>query len=173
MNDKIFEILRRSEFRVFFLFWRWFLSSLARPCDSNSDVVIKDKEILIKRKCHQTRCDSRCVSCRRHSSIWLKHHGVESRSLSHASSSGHFREKEALIAVMFHVFRSHHNSTTCFDLCIALCGRGRSRTPKTIIVIHSRSHYEMRRGSWRNLDLENVFILHISFCCSFFFFREK
>lgn len=25
---------------------------------------------------------------------------------------------------------------------------------RTIIVIHSRSHYEMRRGSWRNLDLE-------------------
>lgn len=36
---------------------------------------------------------------------------------------------------------------------------------KTIIVIHSRSHYEMRRGSWRNLDLEKYSFILLGVHC--------
>jgi hypothetical protein len=60
-------------------------------------------------------------------------------------------------SVCFHSF--FQNLTTCFDLCIGRCmlaSPSDFSDLKTIIVIHShsRSHYEMRRGSRRNLDLE-------------------
>lgn len=47
----------KNKFRVFFLFWRFFSYSIlqlhCRVFRLNEKTFIKDKEILIKRKCHQ------------------------------------------------------------------------------------------------------------------------
>lgn len=82
--------------------------------------VIKDKEILIKRKCHQARCDSRwCVMSKA-----FEHLIETSRSevfLFHSRRFHFIRNPFLLSPLLCYVICFHsffQNSTTCFDLCI-------------------------------------------------------
>lgn len=161
-----------KKFRVFFLFWRFsfilffflFNSTNAHRRHQKSFFFLffslKTKKLWLKEESVIGRVVILVgVSCRRHLSIWLKHHGMEFSSLSPVQRSRRFfsfPQKPFFFLrcflICFHSF--FQNSTTCFDLCIGRWMMCMLLDLKTIIVIHSRSHYEMRRSSWRNLDLE-------------------
>lgn len=103
MNDKMFEILwREKEFRVFFLFWR--SSTTQSTSQWRKKLFIKDKEILIKRKCHQARCDSRLVC--HVEGIWAFDWNITEWSFSSLPIRFPFHQKahSRLAVVMLYVF---------------------------------------------------------------------
>lgn len=157
MNDKIFEILWKKIPSILSLlaFFFNFIVETHREI-KKLFFLLKTKKFWLKESVIKRVVIPVGVSCRRHLSIWLKHHGMKF-FFSFSSFPFHQKPFSSLSALLCYVICFHsffQNSTTCFDLCIGDAWCSLHSDLKTIIVIHSRSHYEMRRGSWRNLDLE-------------------
>lgn len=119
----------------------------------------KTKKFWLKESVIQARCCVQwfsfhsAVSCRRHLSVFdwnITERRLLGARFSQISLESLFLLLRSLLLLCYVMHVSTYQ-TTCFDLCI---GHALVGAPKTIIVIQSRSHYEMRRGSWRNLDLE-------------------
>lgn len=161
MNDKVWNIMKKKEFQVFFLFWRFHFSSslqLHRRLDTwNKNFLWKTKKFWLKESVIRRVVILVGVSCRMHLSIWLKHHGMTFFLLSLALFVCCF-------AVSSHFIRNPSQFPSpclCFIITrqlVVTCATSDVHRSDliTIIMIRSHSHYEMRRGSWQNLDLESI-----------------
>lgn len=223
MNDKIFEILWKKKIPSIpslALFWRFSIIVFVAVFKNTwkKTTFIKDKEILIKRKCHQAammwfsflvchvegiwafdwnitewsfsfwRKGPCCVIFGRVSfyrEIWNVRKKMFSwsfknlfdlkrqidfprfvnfpvsnfyRALSHATF-------DVILYVFIRSFKTRQLVLTCALVDDVHARLLRLSDLKTIIVIHSRSHYEMRRGSWRNLDLEKYSFILLGVHC--------
>lgn len=131
---------------------------LSNCCSTQLDGTlfsIRDKEILIKRKCHQARCVTLVgvSSCRRHLSVLIE---ISRNEVFFLFILLRFTRNPSSLSVMFYVFaRVVQTRQLVLTCALALM----PRTLKQLLWYKVALIMKWDAAAWRNLDLEKSFFM--------------